>query len=63
MFEDPTPVRRCVCAWVTFAEMKDAEVASLEEAADRFQAGVTCGTCCPYIELMLKTGQTAFPVL
>jgi bacterioferritin-associated ferredoxin len=63
MPQDPTPVRRCVCADVTFEELKLADVTSLEDAAERFDVGIQCGTCRPYVELMIETGKTAFPVL
>ncbi|RYG39249.1 (2Fe-2S)-binding protein [bacterium] len=62
MILDPTPIRRCVCANVTFEELQEAGIESLEEAQDRFGASTYCETCVPYILRMLKTGQTAFPV-
>jgi bacterioferritin-associated ferredoxin len=61
--EDPTPVRRCVCFDTTFAELLEAGVKSVEEAAERFGCGTKCGTCRPYIQLMVETGQSAFAVL
>ncbi|RYG46785.1 hypothetical protein EON79_09205 [bacterium] len=57
---DPTPIRRCVCANITFEELQEAGVQSLEEAQERFGASTYCETCVPYILLMLKTGRTAF---
>jgi bacterioferritin-associated ferredoxin len=60
---DPTPVRRCVCHDVTFAELRAAGVCNLEQAADRFGAGTNCQTCVPYLEQMFETGETAFPIL
>ena len=53
------PIRRCVCAGVTFAELKELGVKSMEEAAEH-ECGINCGRCRPYIELMLETGETAF---
>jgi bacterioferritin-associated ferredoxin len=61
--EDPTPVRRCVCFNKTFAELKDAGVTSLEDAAERFSCGTQCGSCRQYIQKMVETGEVAFPVL
>jgi len=60
--EDPMPVRYCVCFNVTFAELKEAGVKSVEEAAERFGCTTNCGACRPYIEAMIRTGETAFPV-
>lgn len=60
---DPTPVRRCVCFDKTFAELKEAGVRSVEEAAERFGCGTNCGTCRPYLRKMIETGETAFAVL
>jgi len=60
---DPTPVRRCVCHDITFAELKSAGVRSLDQAGDRFGAGTNCQTCVPYLEKMFETGETAFAVI
>lgn len=60
------PVTRCVCHDVTFAELKalTPEVgADLDALATRTGCGTGCGTCIPYIQLMLRTGRTEFPVL
>lgn len=60
------PVTRCVCHDVTFAELKalTPEVgADLDALAARTGCGTGCGTCIPYIQLMLKTGRTEFPVI
>jgi len=59
---DPTPIRRCVCFNVTFEELSEAGVATLEEASERFGCGTKCGTCRPYITKMLVTGETAFSI-
>jgi len=47
---------------VTFEELADAGVASLEEASEKFGCGTKCGTCRPYITKMLLTGETAFSI-
>lgn len=60
---DPTPVRRCVCHDITFADLKAAGVCNLDQAADRFGAGTNCQTCVPYMEKMFETGETAFGIL
>lgn len=59
---DPTPIRWCVCGNTLFAELKEAGVTSLEEAQERFGVAIHCESCIPYIERMLRTGETAFPV-
>ena len=56
---DDLPIRRCVCAGMTFETMKDLGVKSLVEAA-RYDCGITCGRCREYIERMVETGETAF---
>lgn len=61
--DNARPVTKCVCKCVSFAELKIAGIASLEEAAERFGCGQGCGSCKPYIAEMLETGDTAFPVL
>ncbi len=53
------PIRRCVCAGVTFEELKEMGVESLRDAA-RHDCGINCGRCQPYIERMIETGETAF---
>ena len=58
--DDYRPIRRCVCASVTFEELKRLGVKSLSEAADH-DCGITCGRCQPYILRMIETGETAFP--
>lgn len=57
------PVRRCVCASVTFAELKLSGAKTLDEIGDRFDAGINCGLCVPFIEQMLKTGEVEFDAL
>lgn len=59
-------VTRCVCHDVTFAELKELSGvvgADLDALAARTGCGTGCGTCIPYIQLMLRTGRTELPVL
>ncbi len=62
------PVDRCVCHFISFAALKaEAErqgpCATVESLSAATGAGTDCGTCVPYLRLVLKTGQTSFPVL
>lgn len=60
------PVTRCVCHDVTFAELKELSAIigpDLDALAARTGCGTGCGTCVPYIQLMLRTGRTELPVL
>jgi bacterioferritin-associated ferredoxin len=57
------PVRMCVCHAVTFEELRQAELVTLEEIADRYGCGTGCGACLPYLQRMLATGETAFAVI
>ena len=56
------PVYRCVCTWRTFAELKASGLTTADEIADVYGSGAQCGMCRPYIERMLLTGETEFPV-
>jgi bacterioferritin-associated ferredoxin len=60
------PVTRCVCMELEFAELQRlAHTMSMDfEALRAWSACCTgCGTCEPYVRLMLETGATAFAVL
>ncbi|MBX3379822.1 MAG: (2Fe-2S)-binding protein [Phycisphaeraceae bacterium] len=60
------PVNRCICANVTFTELKklaDAGIRDLDELSRRTGCGTGCGMCIPYIRVMLATGQADLPVL
>lgn len=64
--EESTPVTHCICHSLSFAELKrraDAESLSFDELKARTGCATGCGTCTPYIQLMLVTGETRFPVL
>ena len=59
-------VDRCVCADITFAELRalhQREGLDLEALKARTNCCMGCATCEPYVRLMLKTGATIFPVL
>lgn len=59
-------VNRCICHDVTFAELRALAArigGGFEEVSGRTGCGTGCGLCVPYIRLMLRTGQTVFPVL
>ncbi len=59
---EPTlPIRRCVCAEVTFEELRQRGVRTVEEAEDQ-GCGINCGLCRPYLQRMVETGETAFAV-
>ncbi|MEZ6233910.1 MAG: (2Fe-2S)-binding protein [Phycisphaerales bacterium] len=59
-------VTRCICHDVTFAELRalaDATGDGLDGLSRRTGCCTGCATCRPYVLLMLRTGQTIFPVL
>lgn len=61
-------VTKCVCSDVLFSEMKKTAdkngLKSINELKEYIEFGNNCRLCHPYIELMLKTGETEFePVL
>ena len=60
-------VDRCICYSKPFCELKEIaeresvdDVASLQACVD---FGLKCGLCKPYVERMLRTGRTRFPVM
>ncbi len=60
------PVDRCVCHSVPFTELKklaDAGMRTIDELSERTACCTGCGMCEPYVRLMLRTGETSFPVL
>ncbi len=59
---DPTPIRMCVCAGMTFAEIRDLGIHSMEELREKFGISGGCGFCAMYVERMLSTGETAFAI-
>lgn len=56
------PVTRCVCTRRTFAELKASGLKTCEEIAAEFGSGGECGLCRVYIQRMLDTGETEFPL-
>ena len=56
------PVTRCVCTQRTFAELKASGLTTADEIATTFGSGAQCGLCRIYIERMLMTGETEFPL-
>ena len=67
--DDPEPVDRCVCYSITFEELKEIAAArglgptDINKLAALTGACCGCGTCRPYVKLMLQTGKTRFPIL
>lgn len=60
------PVTRCVCLELEFADLlRLARSMDMGFEALRAWSGCCtgCGTCEPYVRLMLETGATAFAVL
>lgn len=60
-------VLKCICFDTTFKEMKEImkknNLNSIEELRDIKQIADNCKLCLPYIEKMIKTGQTEFEVI
>lgn len=57
-------VSKCICHKRDFSEIKkyveEKDYSTVEELqSDKF-CSCSCGLCIPYIELMLKTGETEF---
>lgn len=60
------PVTKCVCHDLEFAALKDLAGAmgfDFEKLRGWSGCCTGCGTCEPYVRLMLETGQTRFAVL
>lgn len=57
-------VTRCVCFNVSFADLKEVAeedgVTTLDELREIILCGANCRFCVPYIERMLRTGETEF---
>jgi bacterioferritin-associated ferredoxin len=57
-------VSKCICHKKDFSEIKayveENEITSVRELQDQKYCCCGCGLCAPYIELMLKTGETTF---
>ena len=60
------PIDRCVCRRIPFETQRDIaaeESLGLEALLDATGCGSSCGLCVPYIQAMLATGRTTFPVM
>lgn len=57
------PVKKCICYNVSFEALLASGLKSLEDIRDEFGCSGGCGMCAKYIELMLETGETSFPIL
>ncbi|MEX2217429.1 MAG: hypothetical protein WD749_01610 [Phycisphaerales bacterium] len=61
-----TPVDRCVCVNVTFAELirlrreRGADLAELQRLT---RCATTCTMCLPYVKAALATGRERLPIL
>ena len=58
-------VDRCVCHNLTFAELKEIALRlgnDFERLSRETGCCDGCGLCQPYVERMLQTGETQFPV-
>jgi bacterioferritin-associated ferredoxin len=57
-------VTKCVCSDILFSEMKVTadkyDLRSVNELKEYVNIGENCQFCIPYIEKMLKTGETEF---
>ena len=63
---NPTPVDRCVCHDIRFAELiriQRETGASFEELQRTTGCGAGCGLCAPYIRVALTTGRAKLPVM
>ena len=60
-------VTRCVCFHKTLRELKKIArktgASSVEELQQHVTFGKNCRRCHPYVQLMLKTGETVFEVI
>lgn len=59
-------VTRCVCRNLTFEQLKpvaDECGGDFDALCQRTGCCQGCGSCEPYVRLMIETGQTRFPVL
>lgn len=63
---DPTPVDRCVCRQVLFADLlrlHRESGAGFDELRRLTGCGTGCGLCTPYIRVALATGRARLPVM
>jgi len=60
------PIDRCVCRQIQFDELRDMaaeESLGFDALLDTTGCGSSCELCVPYIQAMLATGRTTFPVM
>ncbi len=63
---DPTPVDRCVCCHVWFADIvrESRETrAGFDALQEKLGFGRGCGMCVPYVRVALETGRSRLPVM
>lgn len=57
-------INKCVCSNITFSEVKEIALRnnadSLAKLQQKVDVAVNCRLCVPYIQEMLKTGETEF---
>lgn len=57
-------VTKCICHNKEFSEIRayvqENNIKSVRELQEQKYCSCGCGLCAPYIELMLKTGETSF---
>lgn len=57
-------INRCVCFGITFQKLKDIAKEKNCKSVDELKQHVVfsdkCKLCLPYVEAMLKTGETVF---
>lgn len=56
-------IDRCVCTGCSFSELRalaDKKQLDFKALSRETGCGMGCGLCVPYIQVMLKTGQTVF---
>lgn len=59
-------VTKCICHDRTFEEIKayaaENKYTDVEELRQERYCSCSCGMCIPYVEMVLKTGETSFEV-
>ena len=60
-------VDRCVCCERTFTELlevaRSCGAETVEDLQRSVEFGTGCGTCVPYVRIVLATGRTTLPLL
>jgi bacterioferritin-associated ferredoxin len=64
---DNKPVKACLCTSLPFSTIlaiaQERGVTSVSQLTSMLGCGGGCGLCRPYLERMLKTGETEFAVM